>query len=119
MPVSRLIATIALAAAAVGVPVRAADGPTHPPHPNRPAAHYSACLSKTEQRAAVAEHRAIPLAEAIRVLRAHGKRAELVRARLCRRDDRLVYVLTLLARSGKVIRTSVDAANGELLVKTR
>jgi hypothetical protein len=120
MPVSRLVITLALAAAAIGLPVRAADAPVHPP---RPAAHaparHGACLTKAEQRAAVVEHRAISLAEAVKVLRAHGKRAELVRARLCRRDEKLVYVLTLLAHNGKVIRTSVDAANGELLVNTR
>jgi hypothetical protein len=119
MPVSRLIITLALAAAAVGVPVRAADGPLHPPHPAHAPLRHGVCLTKAEQRAAVASHQAIPLAQAIRILRAHGKRAELVRARLCRRDERLVYVLTLLAHNGKVIRTSVDAANGELLVNTR
>ena len=72
-----------------------------------------ACLNKAEQRAAVAEHKAIKLAQAVKSLRAHGRRAELVRARLCHRDDRLVYVLTLLARSGKVTRATVDATNGE------
>ena len=119
MPVSRLIITLALAAAVIGVPVRAADGPIHPPHPAHAPVRHGACLTKAEQRAAVAEHRAISLAQAVKILRSHGKRAELVRARLCRRDDRLVYVLTLLAHNGKVIRTSVDAANGELLVNTR
>jgi hypothetical protein len=74
-----------------------------------------ACLGKAEQRAAVAEHRAIPLAQAIRSLHAHGRRAELVRARLCRHGDGLVYVLTLLARSGKVTSATVDAANGEFI----
>jgi hypothetical protein len=38
-----------------------------------------------------------------------------VRARLCRRGTGLVYVLTLLAPSGKVTRATVDAANGELI----
>ena len=121
MPVSRLVITLALAAAAIGLPVRAADAPVHPPHPaaHAPALHHGACLTKAEQRAAVAARQAIPLAQAIKILRAHGKQAEVVRARLCRRDERLVYVLTLLAHNGKVIRTSVDAANGELLVNTR
>lgn len=74
-----------------------------------------ACLTKAEQRAAVAEHHAIPLAQAVRNLRAHDHRAELVRARLCRRGEGLAYVLTLLPRSGKVIRVAVDAANGEII----
>jgi len=104
MPVSRL-SIAALLLLALGLPALAAEVP----------AHRGTCLSKAEQRAAVAAHRAIPLGRAIKSLRAHGHRAEVVRARLCRRGDRLVYVLTLLARSGKVIRASVDAANGELI----
>ena len=105
MLVSRLLLAVLLLGFAGPVllagPVLAAD----PPH--------TACLSKTEQRAAVAEHRAVPLAQAIKSLHAHGHRAELVRARLCRHGDRLDYVLTLLPRSGKVTRVIVDAANGE------
>jgi hypothetical protein len=101
MPVPRLLPAILLLGLAV--PALAADSPHH------------ACLSKAEQRAAVAERRAISLGHAIRVLRAHGRRAELVRARLCRRGNGLVYVLTLLARSGKVTNATIDAANGEFI----
>ena len=78
-------------------------------------APHRACLSKAEQRAAVADHKAIKLAQAVNSLREHGRRAELVRARLCHRGDKLVYVLTLLARSGKVTRATVDAANGDII----
>jgi len=99
MPVSRLFPAVLVLGLAV--PALAAD----PPH--------NACLNKAEQRAAVAEHRAIPLGQAIRVRRARGHHADLVRARLCRHGDGLVYVLTLLGRSGRVIRETVDAANGE------
>jgi uncharacterized membrane protein YkoI len=112
MPVSRLILVSALLAA-LGRPGGAAEAPLHQ------AAHHGSCLSKAEQRAAVGEHRAIPLAEAIKIVRGQGKHGEVVRARLCRRDEKLVYVLTLLAHNGKVFRTSVDAANGTLLVNTR
>jgi uncharacterized membrane protein YkoI len=76
---------------------------------------HRVCLNKAEQRAAVASHRAIRLAEALRSARRHGRRGELLRARLCHRSDSLVYVLTLLTRSGKVTRTSVDARDGELI----
>jgi hypothetical protein len=48
-------------------------------------------------------------------MRNHGHRSELVRARLCRHGEGLAYVLTLLRRSGKVSRVTVDAANGELI----
>lgn len=72
-----------------------------------------ACLTKAEQRAAVASHKAISLATAIKAPRQHGRHAEVVRARLCHNGDRLFYVLTLLGRSGKVITATVDAASGE------
>lgn len=73
------------------------------------------CLNKAEQRAAVASHRAVPLAQAIRSLRARGHRAEVVRAELCHRGGRLIYELTLLARNGKVTRAQVDAGSGALI----
>jgi uncharacterized membrane protein YkoI len=102
MPVPRILPA-ALLLGLLAVPAFAADSPQR------------ACLSKAEQRAAVADHKAITLAQAIKSLREHGRRAELVRARLCHRDDRLVYVLTLLARSGKVTSATVDAANGDII----
>ena len=74
-----------------------------------------ACLSKADQRAAVADHKAISLAQAVKSLREHGHRAELVRARLCHRGDKLAYVLTLLSRSGKVFVATVDSASGEVI----
>ena len=102
MPVPRSLPA-ALLLCLLAVPAFAAD------------AAPRACLNKAEQRAAVADHKAIKLAQAVKSLREHGRRAELVRARLCHRDDRLVYVLTLLARSGKVTSATVDAANGDII----
>jgi hypothetical protein len=102
MPVSRLLFITLIAALTAG-PALAADPPHH------------LCLSKAEQRAAVASHRALPLARVIKSLRDRGHRSDLVRARLCRHGEALVYVLTLLGRSGKVTRATVDAANGELI----
>jgi uncharacterized membrane protein YkoI len=102
MPVSRLFPAVVLFGLLAG-PALAADPPQH------------GCLNKAEQRAAVADRKAIPLGQAIKSRRARGHHAELVRARLCRHGDGLVYVLTLLGHSGKVIRETVDAANGELI----
>ena len=102
MPVSRLLTAVVLFGLLAG-PAFAAD------------AAQRACLSKAEQRAAVAANKAIPMAQAIKSLRDRGRRADVVRARLCRPDERLVYVLTLLARSGKVTRVTVDAASGALI----
>jgi uncharacterized membrane protein YkoI len=103
MPVSRLYLLILLLGLLGAEPARAADAPEH------------ACLDKAEQRAAVAAHKAIPLAQVIKARREQGHHGEVLRARLCRRGDGLVYVLTLLGHSGKVIRTTVDAASGEVI----
>jgi uncharacterized membrane protein YkoI len=73
------------------------------------------CLTKGEQRMAVLSGRAIPLVRAVRVARERGHWGELVRVTLCRRDERLVYVLTLLPRNGRVVRVAVDAGNGDLI----
>jgi uncharacterized membrane protein YkoI len=102
MSVSRPLSII-LFTGLLAVPALAAD-PTH-----------DACLNKVEQRAAVAEHKAVPLAQAVKILHAHGRQAELVRARLCRHGEGFAYVLTLLAHSGKVTSVTVDAANGEVI----
>ena len=71
-----------------------------------------ACLKPQEQRDALASGQAIPLATAIHsvrgTVRARGAR-EVVKARLCREGNHLVYVLTVLSRDGKVTRATVDA----------
>jgi uncharacterized membrane protein YkoI len=74
-----------------------------------------ACLTQEQRRAAVASHRAIPLARAVRDVRRRTAGAEVVGARLCYRGSELVYVLTVLARDGKVIRASVNAASGVMM----
>lgn len=82
------------------------------------AAERAACLNKAEQRAAIAHGQAITLATAIRSargsVRGRGAR-EVVRARLCREPSGLVYVLTLLARNGKVTHATVDATSGRVV----
>jgi uncharacterized membrane protein YkoI len=82
------------------------------------AAEHHTCLSKAEQRAAIAHSRAVTLATAIRSVRGsvRGKGGrEVVRARLCRRPNGLVYVLTVLARNGKVTHATVDASSGKVV----
>jgi uncharacterized membrane protein YkoI len=51
----------------------------------------------------------------VRDVRHRTAGAEIVSARLCYRGDDLVYVLTVLARDGKVTRASVNAASGVLI----
>ena len=76
------------------------------------------CLSKAEQRAAISHGQAVTLSQAIHAargsVRGRGAR-EVVRARLCREQGRLVYLLTVLARDGKVTHAVVDAANGKVV----
>jgi uncharacterized membrane protein YkoI len=82
------------------------------------AAEKRVCLSKAEQRAAISHGQAVTLAAAIRSargsVRGRGAR-EVVRARLCRGPNGLVYVLTVLARNGKVTHTTVDASTGKVV----
>src|SRR5262247_2509205 len=73
------------------------------------------CLSRAEQRAAIAAGQAIPLATARQMLR-QRMGGELVRARLCHEaNNRLIYLLTVLPRDGKVRRVTVDATNGTVI----
>jgi uncharacterized membrane protein YkoI len=78
------------------------------------AAERKGCLSPDERRAVIGAHQAIPLARAMHVVKAKV-RGDVVKARLCRQELRLVYVLTVLARDGKVTQARVDAADGQWL----
>jgi len=73
------------------------------------------CLTQEQRRAAVSSHRAIPLARAVRDLKSGMGGGEVVRARLCNHGEELVYVLTVLARDGKVTHASIDAASGAMI----
>lgn len=76
------------------------------------------CLSKAEQKAALSSGQTVTLAAAIRSargsVRGRGSR-EVVKARLCREEKGLVYLLTLLTRDGKVTHTAVDATSGKVV----
>jgi uncharacterized membrane protein YkoI len=73
-----------------------------------------ACLDQKERRAEVESGRVVRLDTALRTVRSKMA-GTLVRARLCRGNDGLVYVLTVLARDGKVARLTVDAVKGSLV----
>lgn len=75
---------------------------------------HRSCLSRAEQKAALSSGQAVTLAEVIRTVRGHGAR-EVVKARLCREQNGLVYLLTVLARDGKVTHTAVDATSGKVV----
>ena len=78
------------------------------------AVERKSCLSPDERRAIIAAHKAIPLTHAMHVVKSK-LRGEVVKARLCRQERGLVYVLTVLARDGKVTQARVDAADGQWL----
>ena len=78
------------------------------------AADHKSCLSPDERRAVMAAHQAVPLAQAMHVVKAK-LRGEVVKARLCPDQRGLVYVLTVLAQDGKVTQARVDAADGRWL----
>lgn len=106
-----------------GAPVRAEDT-VHPAHAD--AAHPAhidashpvpeaehACLNQKERRAETESGKLIRLATAMHAARRRMP-GTVVRARLCHGHDGLVYVLTVLARDGKVDRIAVDAVKGTL-----
>jgi uncharacterized membrane protein YkoI len=102
----RLIVIAGLAVAAPLAALLAVSAPAAAAERNR-------CLSPEERRAKIASHQVVPLAKAIRVLKV--RRAEVVRASLCEHDGRLVYLLTVLPRDGKVVRATVDAGTGTVI----
>jgi uncharacterized membrane protein YkoI len=71
------------------------------------------CLTGDEQRAAIANNKAVPLATAIHAL--HRAPKDVIKAQLCQEPERLIYMLTLLGRDGKVKRATVDATNGAVV----
>jgi hypothetical protein len=78
------------------------------------AAPGQGCFSRQDQRVAVHQGRAIRLGIAMRAIRAHDG-DELLRAELCRNSSGLVYVLTILSRTGQVSRAVVNAHSGAVI----
>jgi uncharacterized membrane protein YkoI len=72
------------------------------------------CLGKDQQRAAISSGKAVQLGVALRAARGRVV-GEVVKARLCEGPKGLLYMLTVLARDGKVTRLRVDAASGNVV----
>jgi uncharacterized membrane protein YkoI len=110
-PVHKTAAMIRIFAVAAMLSAVFASGPVA-------ADEQRACLTKAEQRAAISHGQTVTLATAIRSargsVRGRGAR-EVVNARLCRENNALVYMLTVLARDGKVTHTAVDATSGKVV----
>jgi len=101
------LAVLALAPARAGT-----DAGGHVVHAGSFPAH--ACLSQKERRAEIESGRVVQLAAAMRAATSRVP-GTVVRARLCRGHDGLLYVLTVLGRDGKVARLTVDAVKGTLI----
>lgn len=86
--------------------------PVHAEHGRVEPAH--ACLDQKERRAENEAGHIVHLSIAMRAARSRMP-GTVVRARLCRGKDGLVYVLTVLPRDGKVARLTVDAVKGTLI----
>jgi uncharacterized membrane protein YkoI len=82
--------------------------------PARAAELAQNCLDQKERRAEIESGRVVRLDTALQAARSKMP-GTVVRARLCRGNDGLVYVLTVLARDGKVARLTVDAVKGSLV----
>jgi len=110
MAVAERFAIAALIALAL-VPARA-DEPGPPSHAGAEAQH--ACLNQKERRAEIETGRVVRLATAMHAAKSRMP-GTVVRALLCRGQNGLVYVLTVLAHDGKVARLTVDAVKGTLV----
>ncbi len=93
-----------------------AQQPPAPPAAASAAAGERSCLNAADTRSAVARH---GLVDPLAALRAAARKAQAdpLRSRLCRSGDGFVYEMVLLRRDGKVLRVSVDAANGQTLAR--
>jgi len=103
--------TVLVASAAMLAPVQAQE-PFRPIHAG-PEAGY-VCYNPWERRALVESGTVLRLAAALYNVRTHVP-GSLVHARLCRRPEGFVYVLTVLALDGKVTHVIVDAVKGSLV----
>jgi hypothetical protein len=112
----KAFAAIVVAAAITFAPVQAgrvqAQDGFRPTHLGAEAGYI--CLNPYERRALVESGAVLRLAALLYNVRTHVP-GTLVHARLCRRPEGFVYVLTVLALDGKVTHVIVDAVKGSLV----
>jgi uncharacterized membrane protein YkoI len=72
------------------------------------------CYSAEETREHVQRHQLVALPDVVRSTRGE-QRADLISARLCETDGKLVYMIAMLDRGGKVRRLTVDARSGDVI----
>jgi uncharacterized membrane protein YkoI len=89
----------------VASPARSAD---------EPAKMQNECLSSGDALEAVSTLKVIEPARAITLARNAAPGGEIVRASLCREGDVLVYLVLALKKDGRLVRVTVDAADGKV-----
>jgi len=104
----------ALLAAALAIMLAPASAEEATPPAHAAAEILRPCLNQRERRALVESGAVLRLAAVLHAVRSRVP-GTLVRARLCRRPEGFVYVLTVLAHDGKVTRVTVDAVKGTLV----
>jgi hypothetical protein len=100
-----------VASAVMLAPVRAQE-PLRPIYPGLDAGYV--CFNPRERRALVESGTVLRLVAVLYNVRTNVP-GTLVHARLCRRAEGFVYVLTVLALDGKVTHVFVDAVKGSLV----
>ena len=101
----RRLAVFLATIACLAGPSRAADRGDEP-----------SCLSSGESSEAVSSQRVVAPREALLVARKAVPNGEVLRAVLCRQPDLLVYVIMLLRKDGRLVRVTVDAPAGKVLL---
>jgi uncharacterized membrane protein YkoI len=111
-----VVAALSIAAAQIVLVAASADDAAPLPHESTLVART--CLNQKERRAELEAGRVVTLTVALHAAKSRMA-GTLVRARLCHGHSfgqtGLVYVLTVLARDGKVARLTIDAAKGTLI----
>jgi hypothetical protein len=72
------------------------------------------CLTRREAIATVQDGRALRLRQ-VRGTAEQAARGEMINAELCYRGGQLVYVITVLSVTGKVVYVSLNATTGQLI----
>jgi uncharacterized membrane protein YkoI len=76
-------------------------------------AQERACLGQAEMRQALEAHTLIPPVDAMRRARVAAP-GDVVRLRLCREAEHLVYQVTTVRKDGGVVRVTIDGASGKV-----
>ena len=72
------------------------------------------CLREGEMADAVSSEQVVRPVVALRAARRAAPGADVVRARLCRANGKLVYVIVALRQDGRFVHVTVDGASGKI-----